>query len=191
MSAPPPGVFVHEHGLCESEEVGAGTRIWGFAHVMKGARIGVDCNIGGGVFVESGAVVGDRCIVKNGVQLWDLVTLEDEVFVGPNATFTNDLVPRAGFPNPRERFLATRVGRGATLGANCTVVCGHAIGRGAFVGAGAVVTRDVPAHAVVLGNPARVVGWICACGQRLPASLACSCGRRYREAGEPGLELVG
>jgi len=186
----PAGVFVHPQGLCESQTVGAGTRIWGFAHVMEGARIGRDCNIGGGVFVERGAAIGDRCIVKNGVQVWDGVTLEDEVFVGPNATFTNDLVPRAGFPNPPEDFLPTRIGRGATLGAGCTVVCGVTVGPAAFVGAGAVVTRDVPAHAIVLGSPARAVGWVCACGHRLPESLVCQCGRRHRDAGAAGLEVL-
>jgi acetyltransferase-like isoleucine patch superfamily enzyme len=188
-----PSVFVHERALCESDEVGARTRIWPFAHVMRGARVGEDCNIGEAVFIESGARVGDRVTVKNGVQIFDLVTVEDDAFLGPNATFTNDLVPRA-VPHRRDRsgFLPTRVRRGATVGANATVVCGVSIGEHAFVGAGAVVVRDVPAFALVTGNPARRSGWICLCGERLPASLACGCGRRFRlEDPDAGLALAG
>jgi len=173
-------VFVHPNGLCESDEVGAGTRVWAFAHVMAGARVGRDCNIGGGCFVEAGAVVGDRCVIKNGVQLWEGVHLADAVFVGPNATFTNDLRPRAGRPGGGFDLVETRVASGATIGANATIVCGAAIGEHAFVAAGAVVSRDVPAHALVAGAPARRVGWVCVCASRLDADLACACGRSYR-----------
>lgn len=150
-------VFVHERGLCESESVGQGTRIWAFAHVLAGARIGQDCNICDGVFVEDGAVVGDRVTVKSGVQLWSGVVLEDDVFVGPNATFTND-------PFPRSRkwieHASTIVRATASIGANATILPGLEIGRGAMVGAGAVVTRPVPAHAIVVGNPARIKGYV-------------------------------
>jgi acetyltransferase-like isoleucine patch superfamily enzyme len=173
-------VFVHERGLCESEDVGEGTRVWAFAHVMRGARIGRECNVCGGAFVETGAVVGDRCVIKNGVQVWEGVTLGERVFVGPNATFTNDLRPRAGRPDGSFELVPTRVHDGATIGANATIVCGVRIGRNAFVAAGAVVTRDVPDHGLVAGTPARRVGWACACGERLPDGLACGCGRRYR-----------
>lgn len=173
-------VFVHERGLCESDDVGPRTRIWAFAHVMRGARVGADCNVCGHAFVESGAVVGDRVTLKNGVAVWDLVVLADDVFVGPYAVFTNDPTPRAAFKKGREAFLPTTVGRGATIGANATIVCGVVIGESAFVGAGAVVVRDVPAHALVVGNPARRVGWACACGARLGDDLACGCGRRFR-----------
>lgn len=173
-------VFVHERGLCESAEVGEGTRIWAFAHVMRGARIGRRCNVGGGSFVESGAVVGDDCVIKNGVQVWDGVRLGDAVFVGPNATFTNDLRPRALPVDGPFEAQPTHVEDGATIGANATIVCGNRIGAHAFVAAGAVVTRDVPAHALVQGAPARRVGWACRCGARLDADLACACGRRYR-----------
>jgi len=185
-----PDVFVHERALCESDEVGSGTRIWAFAHVMAGARLGRDCNVGEQVYIEAGARIGDRVTIKNGVQVWDRVTLEDEVFVGPNATLTNDLRPRAAFKNPPEAFLPTVIRRGATIGANATVVCGVTIGEQAFVAAGAVVTRDVPAHAVVQGNPARPSGWLCSCGEPLAAELVCSCGRRYalRDA-RRGLEV--
>jgi acetyltransferase-like isoleucine patch superfamily enzyme len=175
-----PSVFVHPSALCESESIGARTRIWAFAHVMDGARVGADCNVGGGAFVEAGAVVGDRVTVKNHVLLWDKVTVEDDVFLGPNAVFTNDLDPRAAFRKDPSGFLPTLVRRGATVGANATIVCGITIGNDAMVGAGAVVTRDVPAHALVVGNPARRVGWVCACGARLDETLRCgACGRAY------------
>lgn len=177
-------VFVHPHGLCESDEVGEGTRIWAFAHVMKGAKVGAHCNVGEGAFVEAGAVVGDRVTIKNHVLLWDKVYIEDDVFLGPNVVFTNDMNPRAAFKKDPAEFLSTLVRRGATLGANSTIVCGTVIGEAAFVGAGSVVVRDVPAHAVVVGNPARQIGWMCACGERLDTSFACGCGRRY-ETNEP------
>jgi UDP-2-acetamido-3-amino-2,3-dideoxy-glucuronate N-acetyltransferase len=186
-----PSVFVHETALCESTAVGPRTRIWAFAHVMRGAVVGADCNICDHVFIETGAVVGDRVIVKNNALVWDRVTLEDDVFVGPNAVFTNDFIPRAAFKNPPERFLPTYVRRGASIGANATIVCGVTIGTQALVGAGTVVVRDVPAHAMVAGNPARRIGWICACGKRLPPGLGCACGRSYRLVSEPaGLAQV-
>ncbi|RYD66614.1 MAG: isomerase, partial [Verrucomicrobiaceae bacterium] len=131
---------------------------WAFAHVLPGATIGSDCNICDGVFIENEVVVGDRVTVKCGVQLWDGVTLEDDVFVGPNATFTNDIFPRSKvYP---EKFQPTRVGRGASIGANATILCGVTIGEKAMVGAGAVVTRSVPPNAIVTGNPARIVGYV-------------------------------
>ncbi|WP_457184591.1 WxcM-like domain-containing protein [Nocardioides sp. P5_E3] len=149
--------FVHPNALCESDNVGAGTRVWAFAHVLPGAVIGADCNICDGVFVENDVVVGDRVTVKCGVQLWDGVRLEDDVFVGPNATFTNDLFPRSReYP---ESFPQTVVGTGASVGANATILPGVTIGRRAMVGAGAVVTKDVPPNAVVVGNPARITGY--------------------------------
>jgi acetyltransferase-like isoleucine patch superfamily enzyme len=172
-------VFVHERGLCESTDVGPGTRIWAFAHVMKGARIGAHCNIGDHAFVETGAVLGDRVTVKNAVLIWDGVTVEDEVFLGPNMVFTNVLNPRVAFKKSRDQFLKTLVRRGAAIGANATIVCGVTIGEQAFIGAGAVVTKDVAAHALVVGTPARQVGWACTCGERLPETLICDCGRRF------------
>ena len=184
-------VFVHERALCETTEVGPRTRVWAFAHVMPGARVGADCNIGDHVFIETGARIGDRVIVKNNALVWDKVTLEDDVFVGPNAVFTNDFIPRVAFKNPPEKFLPTLVRRGASIGANATIVCGVTIGEQAFVAAGAVVVRDVPAYAMVAGNPARRIGWMCACGTKLPATLACGCGRAYRVAdGRTGLVVV-
>lgn len=150
--------FVHPDARCESAHIGEGTRVWAFAHVLPGARIGRDCNLCDGVFVENDVIVGDRVTVKCGVQLWDGVRLHDDVFVGPNATFTND-----PFPRSRKRpdaFAQTVVEAGASIGANATLLPGLRIGRGAMVGAGAVVTRSVPAHAIVVGNPARIVGYV-------------------------------
>jgi UDP-2-acetamido-3-amino-2,3-dideoxy-glucuronate N-acetyltransferase len=172
-------VFVHAQALCESDEVGAGTRVWALAHVMAGSRIGKGCNIGSHAFVESGAIIGDNVTVKNHALIWDAVTIEDDVFVGPAAVFTNDPSPRAAFKKPPERFVPTVVRRGATIGANATILCGVTVGARAFVGAGAVVTKDVPAHALVFGNPARRVAWVCVCGERLPRDLTCVCGRRF------------
>ena len=187
-----PSVFVHEKALCESTAVGPRTRIWAFAHVMRGAVIGADCNICDHVFVETGARVGDRVIVKNNALIWDKVTLEDDVFVGPNAVFTNDFIPRVAFKNPPEKFLPTLVRQGASVGANATIVCGVTIGEQAFVGAGAVVVHDVPAYAMVAGNPAHRIGWMCACGKKLPAGFECTCGRAYRLVSETaGLAALG
>ena len=173
-------VFVHQNALCESDDVGIGTRIWAFAHVMAEAHVGTDCNIGDHAFIESGAVVHDRVTVKNNVLIWDKVVIEDDVFVGPNAVFTNDRNPRAAFKKAPSELVPTLVRKGATIGANVTVVCGVTIGEYAFVGAGAVVTRDVAPHSLVMGNPARWVSWVCECGRSLPDDLICSCGRRYR-----------
>lgn len=180
----PRGVTVHPSALCESDHIGRGTRIWAFAHVLPGARIGVDANLCDHTFIESGATLGDRVTVKNGVAVWDGVTLEDDVFVGPNVAFTNDRVPRARpYRTDPADFLPTTVRRGAALGANATIVCGVTIGRYALVGAGAIVTRDVPDFGLVTGGPARLVGWICVCGGRLGESLHCgSCGRVYRRS---------
>jgi acetyltransferase-like isoleucine patch superfamily enzyme len=150
--------FIHPQAIVETTAVGEDTRIWALAYVLAGARIGRDCNVCSHVFIEGDVVVGDRVTVKSGVQLWDGVRLEDDVFVGPNATFTNDLFPRS--KSRPERFLETRVAAGASVGANATILAGVTIGSGAMVGAGAVVTRSVPPKAVVAGNPARVLRYL-------------------------------
>jgi UDP-2-acetamido-3-amino-2,3-dideoxy-glucuronate N-acetyltransferase len=181
-------VFVHALALCESDDVGPRTRIWAFAHVLAGARIGADCNVGDHAFVEGGAVVGDSVTIKNGVLLWSGVTIEDEVFLGPQVVFTNDAWPRAPFPKGPAGWLATLVRRGATVGANATILSGLTIGCWAMVGAGSVVTDDVPDHAVVVGNPARQAGWACECGRTLPDDLDCACGRTWRLAADGTLE---
>lgn len=174
------GVFVHERGLCESETVGGGTRVWAFAHVMPGALIGNDCNIGDHAFIESGAVLGDRVTVKNAVLVWDKVSIGNDVFLGPNMIFTNDMNPRVKFKKDASGFLPTVVEDGVSIGANATIVCGTRLGHDCFIGAGAVVVTDVPAHALMVGNPARQVGWVCECGKKLSPALACDCGRRYK-----------
>lgn len=173
--------FVHPRAMVdEGTTIGPRTRVWANAHVMKGAVVGADCNIGEGVFVEGGTRLGNHVTVKNGVQVWTGVFAEDYVFIGPNATFTNDLRPRVAHPVPIEEYAKTHLGFGASVGANATVVAGNAIGRNALVGAGTVVIRDVPAHALVVGNPARRIGWICECTTKLDASFICpKCGKRY------------
>ncbi|TPO12365.1 WxcM-like domain-containing protein [Mesorhizobium sp. B1-1-5] len=149
--------FVHDRGICESTRVGNGTRIWAFAHVLAGAVIGANCNICDHVFIENDVTVGDDVTIKSGVQLWDGVRLGNRVFVGPNATFTNDRFPRSKhYP---EQFLQTVVEDSASIGANATILPGITIGRQAMIGAGAVVTKNVPANAVVVGNPAVIVGY--------------------------------
>jgi len=149
--------FVHPHGICETDNVGDATRIWAFAHVLPGARIGTDCNVCDHVLIENDVIVGDRVTVKSGVQLWDGVRLANDVFVGPNVTFANDRYPRS--KKHPEAFLTTTIAEGASLGAGAVILPGIRVGRNAMVGAGAVVTKDVPANAVVVGNPARIVGY--------------------------------
>jgi len=150
-------VFVHPAGICESSHVGEGTRIWAFAHVLPGARIGRDCNICDGVFIENDVIIGDAATIKSGVQLWDGMRLGDQVFVGPNASFSNDPFPRSK-ARPAS-FMQTIVEDHASIGANATILPGVRIGYGAMIGAGAVVLNDVPARSIVVGNPGRIVGY--------------------------------
>ncbi len=154
MAAP----FLHPQAIVETPDIGTDTRIWAFAYVLAGARLGRDCSVCSHVFIEGDVVVGDRVTIKSGVQLWDGVRLGDDVCVGPNVTFTNDLFPRS--KAPPDEFTPTTVEDGASIGANATILAGVTIGRGAMVGAGAVVTRSVPPHAVVTGNPARIVRYL-------------------------------
>lgn len=149
--------FIHSNAIVEpGAALGGGTRVWAFAHILPGAKIGQDCNLCDGVFIENDVVIGDRVTIKCGVQVWDGIHLDDDVFVGPNATFTNDEFPRSKqYP---EKFLQTSVHRGASIGANATILPGVTIGQHAMIGAGAVVTRDVPPYAIVAGNPARIKG---------------------------------
>ena len=176
-------IFVHRTATVdEGARVGRSTRIWHYCHVMGGARIGARCILGQNVFVGSGAIIGNGVKIQNNVSVYDAVTLEDEVFCGPSMVFTNVINPRA-FIERKTEYLPTRVCRGATLGANCTILCGHPVGAHAMVGAGAVVTRDVPEYALMLGVPARQAGWVCRCGVTLPAregALVCgACSARY------------
>jgi len=148
--------------------IGEGTSIWHFCHIQPGARIGRSCSLGQNVNVASGVVIGDGVKIQNNVSVYEGVELEDDVFCGPSVVFTNVRDPRSRFPRGREGYARTLVRRGATLGANATIVCGVTVGQHAFVAAGAVVTHDVPDHALVAGVPARRIGWACECGERLP-----------------------
>jgi len=151
--------FVHSHGIVDTgAEIGDGTRIWAFAHILPGARIGSDCNVCDHVFVENDVVIGNRVTIKSGVQLWDGIRIEDDVFVGPNATFTNDPFPRS--KQHLQHYVITRICKGASIGANATILPGIVVGRNAMVGAGAVVTQNVPPNAVVYGNPARIHSYV-------------------------------
>ena len=180
--------FSHPLALVESEDVGEGTRVWAWAHVLRGAVVGEHCNIGEHSYIEGEARVGNGVTVKNGVSVWAGVTVEDNCFLGPNCAFTNDLNPRAYIKKGSESLVATLVKTGATIGANATIVCGNTIGRYAFVGAGATVVRDVPDYALMVGTPARQIGWICQCAAKvasLPTDaegdmLRCDkCGREF------------
>ncbi len=171
-------------------EIGDGTKIWHFCHVMPRARIGRNCNIGQNVVISPDVVVGDNVKIQNNVSLYTGVILEDDVFCGPSMVFTNVVNPRSHVSR-KDEYRQTLVKRGASMGANSTIVCGHTIGRFAFIGAGAVVTRDVPDFALVVGNPGRITGWMCACGVKLaagrtpPAQATCAaCGAAYRANGD-------
>lgn len=176
-------MFKHPNSLVdEGAIIGQGTRVWAFAHICSGAVIGRDCNICDHTFIEKGVFIGDRVTLKSGVYLWEGLTLEDDVFVGPCAAFTNDIRPRSKQYPPE--FLRTVLRRGCTIGANATILPGIEIGRWAMVGAGAVVTRNVPDHGLVYGNPAQHRGWVCRCGQTLVIddknTVKCCCGLQYR-----------
>ncbi len=178
------GYSVHETAHVDAAvKIGAGTSIWHFCHIMPGAQIGSNCNIGQNVYIDRDVSIGNGCKIQNNVSVYKGVTLEDEVFCGPSMVFTNVLNPRA-FIERKHEFRHTQVGKGATLGANCTIVCGWDIGAYAMIGAGAVVTAHVPAYALVVGVPGRCVGWVCRCGVRLvegEGELVCGeCGEGYR-----------
>lgn len=183
--------FVHPTSVVdENVELGKGTKIWYYCHIQSGARIGENCSLGQNVNVSNNVRIGNGCKVQNNVSLYEGVELEDYVFCGPSCVFTNDLTPRAKYPKGRAGYLKTLVKRGASIGANATVVCGHTVGEWALIGAGAVVTSDVPAHALMLGVPARVRGWVCECGDLLDGCLVCpKCGRKYRK-NDSGLEEI-
>lgn len=185
--------YIHPAALCESKDVGPGSKVWAFAHIMEGARVGANCNIGDHVFIESGAILGDGVTVKNGVMVWEGVHLEADVFVGPNVLFTNDRYPRSQrretVPSITKRYAAketwletTRVGRGASLGAGAVIGPGVTIGEYAMVGAGAVIVSNVGPFRLMVGNPGRPEGWVCRAGYRLDQvddeTLSCpQCGR--------------
>lgn len=177
--------FVHPTSFIDDNVViGEGTKIWHFCHIQSGARIGKNCSFGQNVNVSNNVKIGDGCKVQNNVSLYEGVELEDFVFCGPSCVFTNDLTPRAKYPKGHEGYKKTVIHTGASIGANATIVCGHEIGAWALIGAGAVVTCNVPSHALMLGIPARQKGWACECGQLLKEEnglFVCpDCGRKYR-----------
>ncbi len=172
--------FKHEHALVSPDaKIGDDTRIWAFTNVQGGATIGQNCNICDGSFVEKGAVVGNYVTIKHNVSVFDGVTLEDDVFCGSNVAFINDRYPRSHRPD-KWTLEKTLIKKGVTIGSNATVLCGVTIGEYAVVGAGAVVTKDVVRHGIVIGNPAKFRGYACVCGRKLDNNLKCSCGARYR-----------
>lgn len=191
-----PIVSVHPTAICHAQYVGEETRIWAYAHIMDGATIGDHCNICDHVFIEGGVRIGNRVTIKNNALVWEGVTIEDDVFVGPGATFTNDRYPRSsGLAEVGDRYrdkanwlVPTLVQRGASIGAGAVIVCGVRIGQFACVGAGAVVIRDVPDYHLVVGNPARSIGFVCACGAKMPASKNCDrCQRSLPANVDPAL----
>lgn len=182
--------FAHESSYIDDGAViGKGTKIWHFCHIQSGAVIGENCTLGQNVNIANNVRIGNGVKIQNNVSVYEGVELEDYVFCGPSCVFTNDLTPRAKYPKGRANYKKTLVKEGASIGANATIVCGHTIGKWALIGAGAVVTDDVPDHALMLGVPARQKGWVCECGEVLDDSLSCPvCGRKYKKS-ETGLVL--
>jgi acetyltransferase-like isoleucine patch superfamily enzyme len=173
--------FKHELAVVhEDARVGEGTRVWAFVNIQAGAVVGRGCNICDGSFIEKGAVVGNHVTIKHHVSVFDGVTIEDDVFVGSNVAFINDRYPR-GHREDSWTLEKTLIKKGATLGSNSTILCGLTVGEFAVIGAGSVLTKDAPAHAVMCGNPARAQGYACRCGRRLNDNLKCSCGRQYTQ----------
>jgi acetyltransferase-like isoleucine patch superfamily enzyme len=174
------GFFKHDTAIVESKHIGDGTRVWAYSHILPGARVGRDCNICDHTFIENDVIIGDRVTIKCGVQLWDGVRVDDDVFVGPNATFTNDPFPRSG--QHLTRYPQTHIQPGASIGANATILPGITIGQRAMVGAGSVVTHNVPPHAKLIGNPARIVGYV----DTTPEPAAAPIGQKLPAAGSTG-----
>jgi UDP-2-acetamido-3-amino-2,3-dideoxy-glucuronate N-acetyltransferase len=177
--------FVHETSIVDDKcEIGKGTKIWHFSHVLSGSKVGEKCNIGQNVVIGPDAIIGNNCKLQNNVSVYKGVTLEDGVFCGPSMVFTNVYNPRAEL-SKMDQLRPTLVRKGASLGANCTIVCGHTIGRYAFIGAGSVVTKDVPDYALMVGNPARQIGWMCVCGEKLNDHFDCAiCKKKYEQIGD-------
>lgn len=183
--------FAHPQALVDSENIGDRTRVWAFAHVMNGAQVGSDCNVGEHAYIEGGAKLGNNVTVKNGVSIWSGITVEDNVFLGPHCVLTNDPNPRAYIKKSSDSLVTTLIRANSTIGANATIVCGVTIGQYAFIGAGTVVIRSVPDYALMVGNPARQIGWMCVCANKLPlpaappsdTSCVCThCGRSFSAA---------
>ena len=182
--------FKHETAVVdEPVEIGEGTKIWHFSHISSGVKIGKNCKLGQNVFVQNNVKIGNHCKIQNNVSIYGGVELEDYVFCGPSMVFTNIVNPRCKYPQETsDKYYKTLIKEGASLGANCTIVCGTTVGKNSFVGAGSVVTKDVPDHALVYGNPARIKGWMCECGEKLEftsKTTKCGkCGIKYSKEGE-------
>lgn len=189
--------FVHESSYVDDHvKIGKGTKIWHFCHIQSGAEIGENCSMGQNVNVSNNVKIGNGCKLQNNVSVYEGVEMEDYVFCGPSMVFTNDLTPRAKYPKGSAGYKKTLLRTGATVGANATIVCGHTIGKWAMIAAGAVVTKDVKDHALMAGVPAKQIGWVCECGNRLGEDLSCEkCGRKYileegnLKEGENGLHI--
>ena len=183
--------FVHETTYIDSDvEIGVGTKIWHFSHIQSGVRIGQNCSLGQNVNIGNNVIIGNGCKIQNNVSVYEGVLLDDYVFCGPSCVFTNDLTPRSKYPKGRENYVKTHVRKGATIGANATIVCGVSIGEWAMVAAGAVVTQDVKSYALVVGIPARQRGWVCECGQILDEKLKCDCCTRAYKMIDEELERI-
>ena len=175
--------FVHESSFVDDNvQIGENTKVWHFSHIQSGAVIGDNCSLGQNVNVSNNVKIGNGCKLQNNVSLYEGVELEDFVFCGPSSVFTNDLTPRAKYPKGSSNYKKTLIKTGASIGANATIVCGHTVGKWALIGAGAVVTKNVPNHALMLGVPAKISGWACECGTLLKDDFTCqNCGRKYKK----------
>lgn len=183
--------FVHESSFVDDNvQIGENTKVWHFSHIQSGAVIGDNCSLGQNVNVSNNVKIGNGCKLQNNVSLYEGVELEDFVFCGPSSVFTNDLTPRAKYPKGSSNYKKTLIKTGASIGANATIVCGHTVGKWALIGAGAVVTKNVPNHALMLGVPAKISGWACECGTLLKDDFTCqNCDRKYKKT-ENGLEEI-
>ena len=183
--------FYDRHAIVESDSIGVNTRVWAFSHIMENAIVGEDCNIGEHCFIESGAQIGDRVTVKNGISIWDGVKIGDDVFLGPHMVFTNDLIPRSKNQNYKKEI--TKIQKGASIGANATLLCGIIIGKFAMIGAGSVVTKNVSDFSLVYGNPGKHMGFICKCGSKLVfenQNSKCECGISYNLTNSNICEII-
>ncbi|MFA5165752.1 MAG: acyltransferase [Candidatus Paceibacterota bacterium] len=186
--------WAHETAfICPEAQIGQGTKIWNHCQILSGCQIGQNCTIGHNILIANTVKIGNNVKIQSNTDVWQGVELQDYVFVGPSVVFTNDLNPRAEFPKTKEQYLKTLVKIGATLGANSTIVCGHEIGSYAFIGAGAVITENIPDYAIVAGNPAKIIGWMCRCGEKLhfesDGAKCAKCQRKYLKNGEGVSEI--